>query len=188
VARRGLDQAQVVDAAIAIADAEGLEAVTLARVAAALGVRSPSLYNHVDGRDGLIRGVAIRSTRELATALRRAATGRSGADAIAAVAQAHRGYARTHPGRYAATVAAPARGDAEHEEAAADAVDVLTSVLGGSGLDGDEVIHAVRALRSAIHGFAALEASGGFGLAVDPDDSFRRLVDGVAAGIAGGGR
>jgi AcrR family transcriptional regulator len=183
VARRGLDRAQVVDAAVAIADADGLEAVTLARVAAALGVRSPSLYNHVEGRDGLIRGVAARSTRELATALRRAATGRSGADAIAAVAQAQRDYARRYPGRYAATVAAPAPGDAEHEAAAADAVDVLESVLGGAGLEGDDVIHAVRALRSAVHGFAALEASGGFALAVDPDDSFRRLVDAVATGL-----
>jgi AcrR family transcriptional regulator len=183
VARRGLDRAQVVDAAVAIADAEGLDAVTLARVAAALGVRSPSLYNHVDGRDGLIRGVAARSTRELAIALRRAATGRSGGDALAAVAQAQRDYARTHPGRYAATVAAPAPDDEEHRDAAADAVDVLTSVLGGAGLEGDDVVHAVRALRSAVHGFAALETSGGFGLAVDPDESFRRLVDALATGL-----
>jgi AcrR family transcriptional regulator len=184
VARRGLDRAQVVGAAIAIADEEGLEAVTLARVAAALGVRSPSLYNHVDGRDGLLRAIAARSTRELATALRRAATGRAGIDAVAAFAQAQRDYARAHPGRYAATVAAPARGDTEHEKAAADAVDVLTSVLGGSGLEGDDVIHAARALRSAVHGFAALEASGGFGLAVDTDVSFRRMVEAVAAGLA----
>jgi AcrR family transcriptional regulator len=183
VARRGLDRAQVVDAAIAIADEEGLQAVTLARVAAALGVRSPSLYNHVDGHDGLIRGIATRATGELATALRRAATGRSGTDAIAAVAQAQRAYARAHPGRYAATVAAPAPGDTEHEKAAADAVDVLTSVLGASGLEGDDVIHAARALRSAVHGFAALESSGGFALAVDPDESFRRLVAAVATGL-----
>jgi AcrR family transcriptional regulator len=184
VARRGLDRARVVDAAVAIADGEGLDAVTLARVAAALDVRSPSLYNHVAGRDGLIRAIAARSTRELATALRRAATGRAGADAIHAVAQAQLDYARAHPGRYAATVAAPAPGDTEHEEAAADAVDVLETVLGGSGLEGDDVIHAVRALRSAVHGFAAIEASGGFGLAVDTDASFRRLVGAVSAGLA----
>jgi AcrR family transcriptional regulator len=173
----------VVDAAMAIADAEGLDAVTLARVAADLGVRSPSLYNHVAGREGLLRGVAAKSTRELAAVLRRAATGRSGVDAIAAVARAQRDFARRHPGRYASTVAAPAPGDAEHEEAAAEAVDVLVAVLGGTGLDGDELIHAVRALRSAVHGFTALEAAGGFGLAVDRDDSFRRLVDALAAGI-----
>ena len=52
------------------------------------------------------------------------------------------------------------------------------------GLEGDELIHAVRALRSAVHGFAAIEAAGGFGLAVDPDASFRRLVGALAAGIA----
>jgi AcrR family transcriptional regulator len=185
VARRGLDRDRVVDAAVAIADADGLDAVTLARVAAALGVRSPSLYNHVEGRDGLVRGVAARATTELAAALRRAATGRAGADAIAAVAQAQREYALAHPGRYAATVAAPRPGDTAHEAAAADAVDVLTSVLAGAGLEGDDVVHAARALRSAVHGFAALEASGGFGLDVDRDVSFRRLVDALARGIGG---
>jgi len=183
VPRRGLDRARVVDAAGQIADAEGLGAVTLARVAAALGVRSPSLYNHVAGRDGLLRGLAAQSTRELAEALRRAATGRAGDDAIAAVAEAQRAYALAHPGRYATTVAAPAAGDAEHERAAAEAVDVLTTVLGGAGLDGDELIHAVRGLRSAVHGFAAIEAAGGFALNVDRDDSFRRLVNALAAGM-----
>jgi AcrR family transcriptional regulator len=183
VARRGLDREQVIDAAIAIADDHGVEGVTIARVAAALGVRSPSLYNHVEGRDALVRGVAARATAELATALRRAATGRAGAPAVAAVAQAQRAYALEHPGRYAATVAAPLPGDAAHAAAAADAVDVLTSVLSGAGLEGDDVIHAVRALRSAVHGFASLEANGGFGLAVDRDVSFRRLVDALARGI-----
>jgi AcrR family transcriptional regulator len=184
VARRGLDRARVVEVAGEIADAEGLEAVTLARVAAALGVRSPSLYNHVAGRDGLLRGLAAQSTRELATALRRAATGRAGTEAIVALAEAQRAYALDHPGRYATTVAAPAAGDAEHEQAAAEAVDVLTAVLGGAGLEGDDLIHAARALRSAVHGFAAIELAGGFALAVDRDDSFRRLVEALAGGLA----
>jgi AcrR family transcriptional regulator len=183
MARRGLDRDQVIDAAIEIADADGLEAVTLARVAAALGVRSPSLYNHVEGREGVVRGIAERSTIELASALRRAATGRAGADAVAAVAQAQRAYALAHPGRYEATVTPPAPGDTAHAAAAADAVDVLTTVLASAGLQGDDVIHAARALRSAVHGFAALEASGGFGLDVDRDVSFQRLVDALARGI-----
>jgi len=184
MARRGLDRARVVATAGDIADADGLEAVTLARVAAALGVRSPSLYNHVAGREGLLRGLSSQSTRELADARRRAATGRVGEQAILAVAQAQRTYALAHPGRYAATVATPAAGDGEHERAAADALDVLGAVLGGAGLEGDELIHAARALRSAVHGFAALEAAGGFALEVDRDESFRRLVDALAAGIA----
>jgi hypothetical protein len=58
-------------------------------------------------------------------------------------------------------------------------------VLGGAGLEGDELLHGVRALRSAVHGFAALEAAGGFGRPLDRDASFRRLVDALARGLAG---
>jgi WHG domain-containing protein len=43
----------------------------------------------------------------------------------------------------------------------------------------------VRALRTAVHGFAALEAAGGFGRPLDRDASFRRLVDALARGPAG---
>src|SRR3954462_5524282 len=134
--RAGLDTERVVDAASEIADAEGLDAVTLARVAGGLGVRAPSLYNHVDGRAGLLRALALRGVRELTAALRDAAVGRSGADALAATARAGpaplaararacRAYAGAHPGLYAASGAAPAPDDAEPQAAAAQTVDVV---------------------------------------------------------------
>jgi AcrR family transcriptional regulator len=183
VPRMGLDARRVAGAAADIADAEGLRGVTLARVAAELGVRSPSLYNHVDGRDGLIRAVALEGLRDLAVHLRRAAIGRSGRDALVATARAYRDYARAHPGRYAATVAAPAPGDAEHEALADEAVDVMRAVLRAWGLEGDDAIHATRAFRSAVHGFVAIELSGGFGMPVDVDASFERLIQTLAAGL-----
>jgi AcrR family transcriptional regulator len=179
----GLDAERVVDAAAGIADAEGLEAVTLARVAGELGVRAPSLYNHVDGRDDVLRAIAVRGVRELTSALRQAAVGRSSADALTAAARAYRAYARAHPGRYAATVAAPTRGDEEHRAAASEAVDVMLAVMRGWDLEGDDAIHAVRAFRSAVHGFVAIEAADGFGMAVDVDASFDRLVATLAEGL-----
>jgi AcrR family transcriptional regulator len=182
--RMGLDPARVVDAAAAIADADGLDAVTLARVAGELGVRAPSLYNHVDGRSALLRAIAVLGVRELTAALREAAVGRASADALTAAADAYRAYARAHPGRYAATVAAPTVGDEEHSAAAAEAVDVLLAVMRGWDLEGDDAIHAVRAFRSAVHGFVAIEASGGFGMAVDVDASFDRLVATLAGGLS----
>jgi AcrR family transcriptional regulator len=184
--RRGLDPDSVVDAAARIADADGLEAVTLARVASELGVRAPSLYNHVDGRDALVRAIALRGVRELAAALREAAVGRSGPDALTAAARAYRAYAQAHPGRYAATVAAPAPDDPEHRAAAAETVEVVLAILRGWQLEGDDAIHAARAFRSAVHGFVVLEAGGGFGIPVDLDVSFDRLVAGLAAGLATG--
>lgn len=44
-------------------------------------------------------------------------------------------------------------------------------------LEGDDAVHAMRGPRAAAHGFATLEAAGGFGLAADVDASFHRLVD-----------
>jgi AcrR family transcriptional regulator len=181
--RMGLDAARVVEVAAAIADSEGLDAVTLARVAGELGVRSPSLYNHVNGRSDLLRAIAVLSVRELAAALREATVGRSGPDALAAAAHAYRAYARAHPGRYAATLAAPTRGDEEHRAAATEAVDVMLAVLRGWDLEGDDAVHTVRAFRSAIHGFVAIEAADGFGMDVDVEVSFDRLLATLAEGV-----
>jgi AcrR family transcriptional regulator len=181
--RMGLDAARVVDVASEIADADGLGAVTLARVADELGVRAPSLYNHVDGRDGLQRAIALRGVGELTAVLRDAAVGRSGADALVAAARAYRAYALAHPGRYAATVGAPAADDAERLAAAGETVDVLLAVLRDWALEGDDALHAARAFRSAVHGFVALETAGGFGIPIDLDTSFERLVATLAAGV-----
>jgi AcrR family transcriptional regulator len=183
--RRGLDSERVVEAAAQLADAHGLQSVTLARVAGELGVRAPSLYNHVDGRDGLLRAVALRGVRELGAVLREAAVGRAGPEALAAAARAYRAYALAHPGRYAATVPAPTGGDpdCEYQAAVAETVEVLMAVLRAWNVEGDEAVHAARAFRSAVHGFVVIEAAGGFGIPVDPDVSFERLVAIVAAGL-----
>jgi AcrR family transcriptional regulator len=181
--RAGLSPAAVVAAAAGLADAQGLDAVTLAAVAGALGVRTPSLYNHVGGLDDVRRGIALTAVRELGDALRDAAVGRAGDDALTAQARAYRAYAREHPGRYAATQRAPAGDDPTLAAAGARAVDALLAVLRGYGLDGDDAIHAARAVRSALHGFVALEAGGGFGIPVDLDESFDRMVAALARGL-----
>jgi AcrR family transcriptional regulator len=184
--RAGLDHDIVVAAAAQIADAEGLDAVTLARVAAALHVKPPSLYNHVAGRDGLLRGIALLGLDELAATLREAAVGRSGADGLQATAQAYRAYVLTYPGRYAAgAITAPAADDVEHEAAGAAVLEVMRGVLRSWSLDDEQTLHALRGIRSAVHGFASLEAAGGFGIKLDLDLSFEHLIAALAAGLGG---
>ena len=182
--RAGLSTAAVVDAAAAVADAEGLEAVTLARIADSVGVRTPSLYNHVAGLDDVRRHLALRGVAELAAAMRDAAVGRARDDALIAMAHAYRAYATRHPGRYAATQRAPAEADPELSQAAAAAVETLLSILRGYGLHDDDAIHAARAVRSALHGFVTLETGGGFGLPVALDETFDRMVAALARGLA----
>jgi len=109
--RAGLTAELVIDAAAGLADAEGLEAVTLARLAARLGVRPPSLYKHVDGLDSVRRALAVRGVHEANARLQRATIGKARDEALFALAHAYWRFAREHPGLYAASLRAPAAGE-----------------------------------------------------------------------------
>ena len=182
--RVGIDRDAVVRAAAKIADDEGWDALTLARVATKLRVRSPSLYNHVGGLEALRRELKLLVMRELNTALTRATIGKSRDDAVRALAAAYRAFVKRHPGTYAATMVAAPKNDPAVEAAAGHIVETLLSVLSGYGLDRREGIHAIRAMRSAVHGFAALEIAGGFGIPLDVDKSFGWLVSSLLKGLS----
>jgi AcrR family transcriptional regulator len=186
--RVGLDSDAVVAAAAALADAEGLRAVTLARLAGQLGVRAPSLYAHVDGLEDLRARLAARGARELTAELQAAVAGRAGGDALRALADAYREYAHHHPGTYAAVQRAPDRNDLDASATAGRLVDVVLAVLRGYALDGEDAIHGARIVRAALHGFTALEAEQGFGLPLDLDESFGRLITTLDRGLGGSAR
>lgn len=181
--RAGLSRDRVAEEAAAVADEVGFDRLSLAAVADRVGVRLPSLYKHIDSLDGLRRDLTVRTLHELAGAVTPAVAGRSGSDGLRALATAYRDFARRHPGRYAATVRAPAGGDEQHVAAAEAVLRVVLTVLAGYGLHGDDAIDAARALRAALHGFVTLEAAGGFGLPRDVDRSFDRLVDALDAAL-----
>ncbi len=68
-----LDLEVVIQAAAELADQEGLEQLTMAALAQKMGVRTSSLYNHVDGLPGLRRQLALRGVQELTARLTRTA-------------------------------------------------------------------------------------------------------------------
>ena len=184
MARAGLTQSSVVEAGERVADEVGFDRLTLAALAARLGVRQPSLYKHVDGLDALRRGISVAAKSELAYVLAMAAVGRERGDAITSIAHAYRAWAIEHPGRYAAAQRAPAAGDADDQAASRAVVAVATAVLAAYDLHDDDAIDATRALRATLHGFITLEIAGGFGLPVDIDRSFERLVEGLIAAFS----
>ena len=182
--RVGIDKDAVVRAAAKIADDHGWDALTLARVAKKLRIRSPSLYNHVGGLEGLRRELKLLALRDLNTALSRATIGKSRDDAVRGLAAAYRAFVKRHPGTYAATMVAAPKNDPAMQAAASRIVETILSVLQGYGLDRREGIHAIRALRSTVHGFAALEIAGGFGIPLDVDKSFEWLVAALLRGLS----
>jgi hypothetical protein len=156
--------------------------MSLSSLALDLDRHTSSLYNHVEGLDGVLRGIALRGVVELGDVLQAAAVGRSGRDGLGAMAHAMRRFARTWPGRYAAAQRAYPD-DPEIAAAGGRVIAVFVAVLRGWDLEGDEAIHAVRVVRSALHGFVALELNGGFGMPLDLDETYDRLVDVLARGL-----
>lgn len=176
--RVGLTPALVTAEAAALSDERGFDELSLAAVAKRLGVAPPSLYKHVDGLAGLRREVSLLAVTELGDRLQSAAVGLSGPEAVRALFAAYRDYAHGHPGGYTATQRAPDPSDTHASKVYARPVQVIAAVLRGFDIPEDRMVHTIRALRSAVHGFIDLEAQGGFRMPENIDESYEVLVEG----------
>ena len=179
-----LTRQAVVAAAAEIADRGGPGALTLAALAARLGIKPPSLFNHIDGMGSLKRELAILGLRQMGDALANSAIGLSRDDAVRALAAEYRRFARKHPGIYAESLTGAVDPKDSEMNALSDRIlEICIKILSGYGLDRRASLHAIRALRSIVHGFSSLEAAHGFGMPISIDESFRWLIDTFIAGL-----
>jgi AcrR family transcriptional regulator len=170
----------VTEAGAALADEIGFAQLSMGLVADRLGIKTPSLYKHVASQAELAHRIGVLAMTEIGDAIRDAIQGQAGRDALIAGAQAMRDYVKRHPGRYAAGNAARATGPDDPLIAAGDRVLASwAAMLRGYRIEPDQEIHAMRMLRSALHGFATLEASGGFQINADIDASFTWMIDSI---------
>lgn len=180
MSRAGLTRDLVVRTAAELADAHGLDAATISNVARHHGVKAPSLYSHVAGTADLHAELAALALTELADRGDRALAGRSGHDALAAFADAHRDYAREHPGRFEAAGRLGQATSPSLAEPGARVSSQSLAVLRGYDVPEPEQVHAVRLLASVVRGFVELEAGGAFAH-IDPpaEESWRRALDAI---------
>ncbi|MFC4785134.1 TetR/AcrR family transcriptional regulator [Nocardioides sp. MAHUQ-72] len=181
MARAGLSSERVVRAGAELADEVGFDQVTVSALARHFDVKVASLYSHVKSSGDLRTRIALLSLEELADRAADALAGRAGKDALAALGNVYRDYAREHPGRYAA-----AQLRLDHETAAASAgvrlAQMTRAVLRGYDLDEPDQTHAVRLLGSVFRGYVDLELGGGFDhSAPGSEESWRRALDALDA-------
>jgi AcrR family transcriptional regulator len=173
--RAGLTRDAVVEVALALIDEKGLDALSLAAVADRAGVAAPSLYKHVGSLADLRELMALRVMREITSIFAAAVMGRSRDDAVEVLMREYRAYVLANPGRYALVPLDPLR----YEGLAAagrELLGVFVAVMRGYGLDDAATTHAIRRLRATVHGFAELEAGGGFGMPEDIHTTYDQLI------------
>jgi AcrR family transcriptional regulator len=172
----GLDREQVLSAAVDVLQERGrVDGVSLSEVAGRLGVRTQSLYAHVDGAADLRRALALAALAELADVLTRAAIGREGRNAIGSIVHAYYRFAIERPGLYDATLVAP--GDDEDLLRAIEAVTrPLNLVLESFGLQVRPRMHWYRIIFAGVHGFATLSRDGLLTMPADAQESLGRMI------------
>ena len=168
----------VVDAAIRCLQRDGESGLGVNRVAHELGIRPPSIYKHINGTDALRRAVAIEVLYRLTDHLSHQVQGIADHRLlIRAIANGIRQFFHQYPALHAITTAAPIDDDPDYEVAKQAFVAFSHEHLQPFGIEGDEVIHAIRVLISACHGFVMLERSQRFTAPQSLDDSYEWMID-----------
>ncbi len=161
--RLGVTRQDVADAAVLVAERDGLDALTVAAVAAELGCRPPSVHHHVPGIDGLLAAVAGLGARELATALGDACRGRTGADGVRCCVEVTRAWAHAHPALFAALerpAPVPDAGVPELADARRVLLDEPRRALAEAGVPDAERDRWLAALVAVVRGTHAVERAG----------------------------
>jgi len=170
----------VVHAARALIEESGAE-FSLADLAAAVGIRAPSLYKRFADRAAILRAVELDVIADLGGAVAQGLKRKSDAPLISA-ARAYRRFAKQHPESYAILFAPGAAEDDELQAARLKAVaPILTSLEDRIGPA--RALPAARTLTAFLHGFVSMELAGAFHLGGSVDAAFDEGVEAIARGL-----
>jgi AcrR family transcriptional regulator len=177
----GLTVDRITRAAAELADDVGIEKVSVSALARMFGVKDASFYSHVKNLQEIRIRVAVLASGEMNDRIGTAIAGRSGGEALAAFADAYRGYALRHPGRYAATQLRLDPSKIADTTVFARSVELTYAVMRHYGLEEPDLTDAVRLLRSTFHGYISIEAVGGFNHPREVERSWRKAVSSLHA-------
>lgn len=177
MAHKGLNLDVVVKAAAELIEQQGRDAFSMRLLAEQLGIKTASLYNHVDNMEMLLAevcryGLCLQNEMEM-----QAMEGRYGEDAVRQLADTYRNFAKKHRELYWLIMAMSAKDKRVRDDAAVLFTDPLKKMLEDFHLKEEESIHYRRLFRAIVHGFVSQEEQGFFShYPAAVDDSFHFAV------------
>jgi AcrR family transcriptional regulator/SAM-dependent methyltransferase len=173
--REKLTLSKIIEAALKVCqtDERGYDGMTLSAVAGVLNIKSPSLYNHVNGLDALKQEMGLYGLERFSEAISAAAFGQSGREAVLSVGKAYVEFALKQPILYRAMTLVPDPYEPKYAEKTEKLVERLTRLMQAFVESERERIHAVRGLRSLLHGFVSIQGDSGFRIHLDVSESLK---------------
>lgn len=176
---------QLVQQARLMIEGEGVEQLSLAKLAALFGVKAPSLYNHFPSKAALLQAVNLQTAQSLVAGMRVTVESTPGEmrARLLAMAQTYRAFAQANPQTYALLFDTPARvagPDPAQLEALALPLQALMAQVAGEAAS----LPMLRGLWALAHGFALLEINSQFQRGGDLEATF---IEAVARYLQGWG-
>jgi AcrR family transcriptional regulator len=169
---------QIVEAARRLLEDQGPAALSMRNVAAEIGIRAPSLYEHVTDKRALESAIIADALNEQATEQSAFLESYQGDDPLMGMAMNYRAWAVTHPHLYQLIYARDLdRSEPAVAEAEQVAAQPLRSLTGGD-------IPASRAIWSFAHGMVSLELAHRFPPDTDVDELWRRGIEAMKTMLA----
>ncbi|ABZ94824.1 TetR/AcrR family transcriptional regulator [Leptospira biflexa] len=159
----------------------GFSDFRLSTLAEVLGIRTPSLYNHVTDINDIFREMKKRALRLLGDrleAVSKLTVGNSGR--ISQFLKTYRGFSKDFPHMYPLVIVSTEL-DPELKVLGDRILQLSLDAFQMANLD-KENIHKIRIIRSFVHGFIDLEREGGFGRKESIEESFQKLTESLETG------
>ena len=156
-----LTRERVVSTALSVVDEEGLEAMSMRRLAKELGVDPMAIYHHLPNKRALLSGMIQKAFSEMRVP--EGAESWEWQERVRAWARAFRDVARTHPKLVPQLASYPEAA----AEATLESTEELYAAFEAAGMSPREIVAAVGVVVDYLIGFALAEASGAMG---EPDE------------------
>lgn len=181
---KGLNKEMLVEAAKHLIEEQGYASFSMRLLADKLGVKTASLYTHIESMDALITEIGLSALKEQKNFQLSAIEGKHRDDAISSLAYACRQFAKEHRELYKLIMQMPIGSNETLKNAAEAVTEPAMQVLSEYEISVEQKMHWQRVLRGITHGFISQEEYGYFShYPVDVESSYQLAIQCLLDGL-----
>ena len=181
--RTGLSKEEIIEKAAALANEKGLSYLTVTTLSEYLGIRKPSLYNHVKTMDDLHYKLMIYGWKKVSEELVAGIDSGSPKDNLIDYGRAAYRFAMENPGVFEAMVWYNKYSDDSLIEATEGLYSFFFEQTDNLNIDREVANHLLRTYRAFIEGFIMLQIHNSFGNPISIDESFDISMNVLISGM-----
>ena len=181
--RTGLSKEEIIEKAAALANEKGLSYLTVTTLSEYLGIRKPSLYNHVKTMDDLHYKLMIYGWKKVSEELVAGIDSGSPKDNLIDYGRAAYRFAMENPGVFEAMVWYNKYSDDSLLEATEGLYSFFFEQTDNLNIDREVANHLLRTYRAFIEGFIMLQIHNTFGNPISIDESFDISMNVLISGM-----